>query len=168
MAKTKSSKVGNSTVPHKHLHSRLSYLHQAAAFLATTDHSNSSLAPISRTAKRSNENDSQTSFEASRLLTHLRGVSRKSQIRLDPLVKRSICKRCDTLLIPGSTSSELIVNRSKDGQKPWADLFEIRCNKCGTIKRFPVGKNHEKNNQEKSVPLALSQTDCREEQMPVT
>lgn len=134
---------GNPTVPQKHLHSRLSYLHQAANFLATTErhvasgsaHSiGHSSVKIVDGARESNEHG----LESTRLLSQLRGVSRKTQIRLTPKVKHTICKRCDSLLIPGKSSHAEVVNLSKGGDKPWADVFEIRCHRCGTVKRFPM------------------------------
>jgi len=73
------------------------------------------------------------------LLSHVRAVSRKSQIRLSPTIKQSICKRCDVLLVPGSTSTVRTENRSRGGRKPWADVLVVTCNLCGTTKRFPVG-----------------------------
>ena len=74
-----------------------------------------------------------------RLLSNLRAISRKGQIRLSPGIKRSICKRCETLLIPGSTSTHRVDNQSRGGKKPWADVLVVRCIACGTEKRFPVG-----------------------------
>ena len=142
MAKDKSSKSGGSGVPHKHLHSRLSFLHQAASYLATAggrtppEQSNSI---INKTISAAEETTSRTCDDSTRLLAHLRVVSRKSQIRLSPEMKHSICKRCDALLIPGKTSSESIVNLSRNGKKVSADILEIRCKKCENVKRFPVG-----------------------------
>ncbi|KAI9768944.1 MAG: hypothetical protein M1840_004540 [Geoglossum simile] len=74
-----------------------------------------------------------------RLLSSLRAISRKGQIRLSPSIKRSICKRCETLLIPGSTSTHRVDNPSRGRKKPWADVLVVRCIACGTEKRFPVG-----------------------------
>ena len=73
------------------------------------------------------------------LVTHLRSVSLKTQIRLAPDIKRSICKRCNALLIPGTTSAPRIENASRGGKKPWADVLVVECLACGTVKRFPVG-----------------------------
>jgi len=147
MAKAKSSKGDGSSVPHKHLHSRLSFLHQAATFLATRDgektvpekghHEEPTAASIS--ARPVQKPAAASSREATRLLSHLRGVSRKSQIRIARDVKHTICKRCDGILLPGETSSVGVTNSSKDGRKPWADVLELRCENCGTVKRFPVG-----------------------------
>jgi len=148
MAKAKSSKTNGSNAPHKHLHARLSFLHQAATFLAVAKRmdfscvDNDGVSTPEVSPKR--ELNSQISSETTRLSAHLGGVSRKSQIRLAAKVKRSICKRCDSLLIPGMTSSEVITNSSRNGQKPWADVLEVRCSNCGTIKRFPVGMDNRK------------------------
>jgi ribonuclease P protein subunit RPR2 len=67
----------------------------------------------------------------------MRGVSLKTQLRLPVEVKRSVCKRCDTLLIPEVNSTEEIRNASRGRRKPWADVRVVRCSTCGTEKRFP-------------------------------
>ena len=74
-----------------------------------------------------------------RFVNHLRAISLKTQIRLSPMLKHSTCKRCDSLLVSGSTSTEKIENYSRDGKKPWADVLVVTCNTCRTKKRFPVG-----------------------------
>ncbi|PGH35480.1 ribonuclease P protein subunit RPR2 [[Emmonsia] crescens] len=73
------------------------------------------------------------------LASQMRGVSLKSQLRLPRDIKRSICKRCDSLLIPNSTCVEQVENASRGGskEKPWADVRVVRCNSCGYIKRYP-------------------------------
>ena len=70
-------------------------------------------------------------------ISQMRGVSLKSQHRLPPTIKRSFCKRCDTLLEPGLTCTEEIQNESRERKKPWADVLVIRCTACGAEKRFP-------------------------------
>lgn len=145
MGKAKASKNGNTTIPHKHIHSRLSYLHQAATYLATSN-TRSSTDRVNTDGISGDEdfqilNNDTPSVEVNRLLGQIRGVSQKSQLRLSATVKHTICKRCDSLLIAGRTSGEAILNPSKNGKKPWADLFEIRCLNCGTVKRFAVGSD---------------------------
>ncbi|KAI1755757.1 RNAse P Rpr2/Rpp21/SNM1 subunit domain-containing protein [Xylaria castorea] len=129
MAKTKAT----GSVPNKHLYSRLSYLHQAAALLGSqvenTHGSKSEPPPAS----------DQTRLKLARhLLTDLRATSLKCQIRLSPAMKHSICKFCDTLLIEGETSTSVVENKSKHGKKPWADVLVVKCNVCYGAKRFPV------------------------------
>ena len=144
MGKQKSSKGGDS-VPQKHLHSRISFLHQAAAYLSTagpgisasqreTGHGGSGKSPSPRLPPRP------SSAQGRHLLNQLRGVSKKSQIRLGRDVKQSICKRCDSLLISGQTASQRVRNASKGERKPWADIFEVQCIRCKSVKRFPTGR----------------------------
>jgi len=70
-------------------------------------------------------------------ISQLRGISLKTQLRLPREVKRSFCKRCDTLLVPGVSCMQDIRNASRDGKKPWADVRVVRCTTCGTEKRYP-------------------------------
>lgn len=79
-----------------------------------------------------------------KLLTDLRAVAQKSQIRISPAIKRTICKYCDTLLVDGHTCSSTVENRSKGGKKPWADVLVIKCHTCGRTKRFPVNAQRQK------------------------
>ncbi len=163
----------------KHLHSRISYLYQAATYIAkvanqpqanitcvsdgvtkqsepggelqcavahpeTVSDQGLPISPTkqeNRTPKVDPEDDrvSQDSVLSRQLITHLRAVSLKSQIRLSPAIKHTICKRCDVLLVPGSTSTSHIENNSRGGKKPWADVLVTTCTACGTAKRFPVG-----------------------------
>lgn len=178
-AKAKGSKTSN--VPQRHLHSRVSFLYQAAILLAGTQmssqtvpnpciddhqmyhatedprakhvHTTVSLQKSERAdeAQCTQEPGVSTRQGASQglpithapmarhLLSHLRGVSLKSQIRLSPAIKHSLCKRCDTLLVPGSTSTSRMENLSKGGRKPWADVLILQCGICHAEKRFPVG-----------------------------
>ena len=163
----------------KHLHSRISYLYQAATYLAkAADQSRARTSCISdetknfydrggesqcavvapegvcgeslpispikhenRLPKTSPEDDRVSKdFALSRqLLVHLQAVSLRSQIRLTPAVKHTICKRCCMLLVPGSTSTTYMENKSSGIRKPWADVLVTTCTVCGTSKRFPVG-----------------------------
>ncbi|KAH8431569.1 ribonuclease P Rpr2/Rpp21/SNM1 subunit [Aspergillus melleus] len=71
------------------------------------------------------------------LISHMRGVSLKSQLRLPVDVKRSFCKRCESHLVPGVNSTQEVRNDSRGRSKPWADVLVVRCTTCGTEKRFP-------------------------------
>lgn len=70
-------------------------------------------------------------------ISHMRGVSLKTQTRLAIPVKRSFCKRCETPLSFGVTCSQETQNASRGRRKPWADVMVVRCLVCGTEKRFP-------------------------------
>ncbi|KAI1292400.1 RNAse P Rpr2/Rpp21/SNM1 subunit domain-containing protein [Xylaria venustula] len=152
MAKTKQS----GSIPNKHLYSRLSYLHQAAAVLgaqigdtslSTTQSVASRILPDQEEPLSSQERSAADQLRlnfARHLLTDLRATSLKSQLRLSPAIKHTICKFCDTLLIEGETSTSVVENKSKHGKKPWADVLVVRCNTCRGLKRFPVNSPRQK------------------------
>ena len=78
-------------------------------------------------------------------ISQLRGISLKTQLRLPQEVKRSFCKRCDTLLVSGVSCMQGIRNASREGKKPWADVRVVRCTTCGTEKCYPqAGKRSKK------------------------
>jgi ribonuclease P protein subunit RPR2 len=150
MAKEKGAK-GAGSVPNKALYSRVSFLYQAATYLATQQqHSTlnidgeinigaSGKQPVESAASA---NSTQASFQRSsrRLVSHLRAVSLKAQLRMSPAMKRSICKNCDSILSHGSTCLNEIENKSKGGKKQLADVLVRTCNTCGLAKRFPMAE----------------------------
>jgi ribonuclease P protein subunit RPR2 len=144
MAKAKAQKSG-SGVPQKHLHSRISYLHQAAAYLASVEGTSRSLisaegAPCPVHSNSLVKSTNSAYNQSRNLLTQLRAVSLKSQIRLTPELKQSFCRRCDSLLVAGKTSDMTIANSSRHGNKPWADILLVKCDFCGAVRRFPIGQ----------------------------
>jgi ribonuclease P protein subunit RPR2 len=127
-------------VPNRHLHARTTFLYQAATYLTlhpSAGNSNSSAAELEATEPAST--DKGHSPLALQLGAHLWSVSRKAQTRLSSDLKRSICKSCNAILVPGETATHSLENKSKGGKKAWADVFEVTCHVCGTKKRFPVG-----------------------------
>jgi ribonuclease P protein subunit RPR2 len=151
MAKAKALKA-SSGVPQKHLHSRLSYLSQAATYLTYAEEtSERPLIQAKDTACQNHSPPTQKSSglmyaQSRNLLSQLRAVSLKSQIRLAPDLKHSFCRRCNSPLVPGKTSEKRITNRSWHGEKLWADVLVVICGFCGAVRRFPTGQ---KLNQEK-------------------
>lgn len=133
MAKLKKGASANN-----HLRARLEYLHRAATYLQSA--SNPTEAPPTDTDVAKEPSPPKT-FPLSRVyISQMRGVSLKTQLRLPQDVKRSFCKRCDTLLIPGVNCAEEMRNDSRGGKKPWADVRVVRCGVCDTEKRFPRGQ----------------------------
>jgi ribonuclease P protein subunit RPR2 len=169
MGKSKSEKKGEG-VPHRHIHSRISYLHQAATYLSTISKASSESekvhggalskqTPVSTTPQRRNGNDGLSQ----QLLSHAKGISRKTNIRMSKDLKRTICKRCQALLVADLSSTQMVRNASKDQAKPWADVLEVRCNACGTVKRYPVTSGQRKHSvnftrKESSGPTEETET----------
>lgn len=67
-------------------------------------------------------------------------ISKKSVLRLDSSIKRSICKGCNFHLLEGSTV------RTRYIQNHCGQIVKV-CNKCGLIKRFPARKVKRKLNK---------------------
>lgn len=164
MAKGAANSAGRG-VPNKHLHARISFLSQAATYLALQQNQSPQIShPLqngmdvetSRPTKGQASGGS-VSFERVEdgvalnkssissqglpqlLANNLRAVSLKGQVRLSHRLKRSLCKVCNATLVAGSTSQSRVENGSKGGKKPWADVLVITCKACQAEKRFPVG-----------------------------
>ncbi|KAK9451895.1 RNAse P Rpr2/Rpp21/SNM1 subunit domain-containing protein [Limtongia smithiae] len=75
-------------------------------------------------------------------VSQMRAVARKSVIRLDPEIKRTMCKRCDTVLTAGVTCAAVVENLSHR-RLAHADVLVHKCMACGLAKRYPVGRNRE-------------------------
>jgi len=61
-----------------------------------------------------------------RYVEHILNLSRKYNLRLPREMKRSICKECHTILIPGKTAQV----RLKKGK------VVVKCLRCGSYKRY--------------------------------
>jgi ribonuclease P protein subunit RPR2 len=122
----------SATVQNKALYSRISFLQQAATYLATTSH------------KAEQDSSSDCALHVSlqnmsrRLATDMRSVSLKTRIRMSPAVKRTICKFCDSVLLDGESCTTTVENNSNGSRKPWADILVRKCQKCGKEKRYPL------------------------------
>ncbi|USP81236.1 uncharacterized protein yc1106_08510 [Curvularia clavata] len=164
MSKVKAPKTKG--IPNKHLHARSSFLYQAATYLTlqttppysvtTQDNQPESNAP---------PNSHSRSSIALALGSDLQQVSRKGQLRLAIDLKRSLCKSCNTILVPGRTATHAIENPSKGGSKPWADVLVVTCGVCGGKKRFPVGAApREKKKERKRVLGVMGETPTKVEE----
>jgi ribonuclease P protein subunit RPR2 len=158
------------SVPNKSLHSRVSYLYQAAMYLATKQqHSGpphaieASTDVHTESATNTEASDAKTSPDQTlrpvsrRLVSDLRGVSLRMQMRISPTMKNSICKNCNTMLIDGSTCMSEIENKSKGGKKPWANLLIRKCTICGLAKRFPLAERQKRRPLRSRQDPAVSQ-----------
>lgn len=65
----------------------------------------------------------------------LKGLSQKNLIKIDPEMKRNICKGCNTMLIPGKTVTCRTIRKSKGAIK-WS------CKFCGKSKIFKNNNNY--------------------------
>eukprot|EP00753_Platysulcus_tardus_P000596 PLAT10571.1.p1 GENE.PLAT10571.1~~PLAT10571.1.p1 ORF type:complete len:199 (+),score=9.70 PLAT10571.1:68-598(+) len=71
-------------------------------------------------------------------LTHtMRAVADRAVVRMQPEVKRTICKRCSALLYPGISSTVRIRKGSES-------RVVVRCKRCGAVRRYPLARSRRK------------------------
>lgn len=152
-------------IQHRAMYTRMSFLYQAATCMAMveagepdSETSPQAAPPAAADSDAHMEEDdgheddtkhdesSTTTTQAlsRRLLTDLRSVTLKTQIRMNSDIKRTICKYCDTLLVEGQTCTSTVENKSRGGRKPWADLLTIKCHTCSRKRRYPVNAPRQK------------------------
>jgi ribonuclease P protein subunit RPR2 len=182
------AEAGVKKVPNRHVYARISYLHQAAHYLSTQQRGQ--VTETQETAPRESggnrlkyEMTEEPKYGAEvndvaipeseahhaianlglprELGSHILAVSRKGLVKLSHELKRSICKRCNSILVPGQTAGNRIENTSRGGSKLWADVLVTTCVACGLQKRYPVGSSRQtkrKERLERSQSLSLQAT----------
>ncbi|KII92605.1 hypothetical protein PLICRDRAFT_172677 [Plicaturopsis crispa FD-325 SS-3] len=60
-------------------------------------------------------------------------VGQKAIVRMDPAVKRTLCKGCNTVLVPGSTANVRVRSSSSHGH-----IVVYTCLSCTTTRRLPA------------------------------
>ncbi|XP_076075567.1 ribonuclease P protein subunit p21-like isoform X2 [Mytilus galloprovincialis] len=68
-------------------------------------------------------------------LTTMRSIAKKSVLRLHVDIKRTMCKKCCVLLIPGVTA--IVRTKSKKEKH-----LVVTCLECDTVKRFLLRKDY--------------------------
>eukprot|EP01111_Echinosteliopsis_oligospora_P013468 TRINITY_DN4836_c0_g1_i1.p1 TRINITY_DN4836_c0_g1~~TRINITY_DN4836_c0_g1_i1.p1 ORF type:complete len:185 (+),score=61.36 TRINITY_DN4836_c0_g1_i1:102-656(+) len=66
----------------------------------------------------------------------MKRIATRSTLRLDKTIKRTMCKKCSSLLIPSISSSVRVVSKKHHQMK-------ITCDLCGGMKRFPIRTGEE-------------------------
>jgi ribonuclease P protein subunit RPR2 len=158
MAKDKPQKAKG--IPNKHLHARTTFLYQAATYLTLQSPVENTKTEAKDVVASVSNQLQQPSPLALQLGADLHTVSRKAQLRLSVELKRSMCKSCNAVLVPGRTATQEIENQSRGGKKPWADVLVVSCNRCGSRKRTPVGaKRQPKKRDRLPAPAATTTSD---------
>lgn len=99
----------------------------------------STIGPAKQTASQSGSFSVCDEASVRLMLSHVKRISRKSQLRLSSSMKQSICKRCHVLLVNGRNATQRVENLSRGGKKPWATVLVVTCNACEAAKHFPLG-----------------------------
>ncbi|XP_012234166.1 uncharacterized protein Rpp21 [Linepithema humile] len=102
----------NKCCQHKDIFERMNYLYQASHLIAL-------------------KNRVAASYYGNNML----GCAKKAVLRIEPNLKRTICKCCQTPLIPGETARVRLTSKPIKGVK-WT------CLTCKNTKRFPTKKEY--------------------------
>eukprot|EP00123_Amoebidium_parasiticum_P000739 comp11626_c0_seq1/m.6131 comp11626_c0_seq1/g.6131 ORF comp11626_c0_seq1/g.6131 comp11626_c0_seq1/m.6131 type:complete len:376 (-) comp11626_c0_seq1:615-1742(-) len=103
-------------VPNREAYERMNYLYQAAHYaLSSTQPPNVQL--------------------ARHYCTTLKNIAKRLVLRLDPNIKRSICKRCNCLLVPGLTSTVRLQSHRETHTV-------VTCKECGYVRRYNMREGH--------------------------
>ncbi|GBB88790.1 hypothetical protein RclHR1_01540013 [Rhizophagus clarus] len=66
----------------------------------------------------------------------MKTIGTKQVLRIDPSIKRTICKRCETILLPGVTSKVRIKSRPEPH-------LHVTCTECNTSKNYSARKGYQ-------------------------
>ncbi|KAK0503705.1 RNAse P Rpr2/Rpp21/SNM1 subunit domain-containing protein, partial [Armillaria luteobubalina] len=123
MAKKPKDETPNAnSVPNKDIIQRLNFLYQASVYLNSV----TSQSPSRR--RRVSTSDLSRSYVSS-----MKVVGQKTVVKMDPSIKRTICKGCNTILVPGSTVT-IRVNKSASR----GHVMVYTCTHCQTTRRIPA------------------------------
>ncbi|XP_068599945.1 ribonuclease P protein subunit p21 [Brachionichthys hirsutus] len=120
----------------KEAHQRLNYLYQAAHCVLSQNPENVELARFYCFTQRT--------------------IARRLVLRQDPSVKRTLCKKCCSLLIPGVTATAR--QRRKKGKTPFT---VVRCLSCGQTKTL-------RNNPDYCLWVDRPEAQMQQREQPVT
>lgn len=94
---------------------RMNYLYQAAHCVLAQNPANTQLARF--------------------YIENLKNVAAKLVLRIDPDIKRTMCKKCSALLVPGVTATVRVKGRRQKH-------VVVRCLDCKAVKRFNTSDQH--------------------------
>ncbi|KAG1847916.1 Rpr2-domain-containing protein [Suillus subluteus] len=130
------SRVGN-----RDIIQRLNFLYQASVLLNGMTAGPSSQVPFSTCEtndmqdplKKRQKRVVSTADLSRSYIDTMKVVGQKTNVKIDPTVKRVICKGCRIVLIPGASSTVRVKNSKSHGH-----LVIHTCNSCRTSRRIPA------------------------------
>ncbi|KIM69069.1 hypothetical protein SCLCIDRAFT_1208488 [Scleroderma citrinum Foug A] len=129
--KNKDQVPNPNNVSNRDIIQRLNFLYQASVLLNTM----SSSQPQSATSTcQRNRNKCVSTSELSRsYIDTMKTVGKKTNVKIDPSVKRRLCKGCSSVLVPGMSAKVRIKNSASHDH-----LISYTCLACHTHRRIPV------------------------------
>lgn len=100
---------------------RMSFMYQASAYL------NALPEPTAKPTRTT------TQQLAKSYINSMKAVGRKTVVKMDPAVKRTLCKGCNAVLIPGGTARVRV-----KGSSTHSHVMTYTCRTCSTKLRIPA------------------------------
>ncbi|KAI0373934.1 Rpr2-domain-containing protein [Pilatotrama ljubarskyi] len=133
-----------SSVANRDIIQRINFLYQASTYLSSVSQSLPKIAEGScasppsdvnrKTNKKAKLRHPKNTAELSRsYIGTMRIVGQKTMVRMDPALKRALCKGCDTVLLPGSSATVRVKPLASHGQG-----IVYTCSTCDTSRRIPA------------------------------
>ncbi|KAJ5073193.1 ribonuclease p protein subunit p21 [Anaeramoeba ignava] len=134
MNKNQNQEINPKNIRDRDAYLRMNFLLQASHIVLQPKTKKKAKKSLKKSLKKDENN-----FNLSRFyISEMKQISRKKVIRISPEVKMLFCKNCNSLLIPGKTSTQRIQHLRQTH-------VIIRCNLCGFVKRFIVKKDNTQN-----------------------
>ncbi|PFH45711.1 hypothetical protein AMATHDRAFT_158121 [Amanita thiersii Skay4041] len=137
--KDKDSVPTAGSVPNRDIIQRMNFLYQASVYLSylsqdcppacEEDGEKNAAGGSSGVSRRT-----VTAHDLAKVYTRtMTAVGKKATVKIDPAIKRTICKGCQSVEVPGLTLS-IRTKKSKSHGR----CVEYRCTSCDRIRRFPA------------------------------
>ncbi|EJF57641.1 Rpr2-domain-containing protein [Dichomitus squalens LYAD-421 SS1] len=128
------------SVTNRDIIQRINFLYQASTYLSTISQPPDGTVQLQRNdsthgkRKKNTIRHPKSTAELSRCYVgSMRIVGQKAIVRMDPSLKRTLCKQCDTVLLPGATASVRVKPSGSHGQ-----VVTYTCLSCSTSRRIPA------------------------------
>ncbi|KAG6845084.1 hypothetical protein H0H87_000989 [Tephrocybe sp. NHM501043] len=153
---------------------RLNFLYQAGVYLNTLPSAEASTsltspkpnappitskkAPAGKKRKRSNSHAAMASDLSRTYISIMKSVGQKTTVKIDPAVKRTLCKGCNSIMIPGSTAIVRVKKSPAHGH-----AMAYTCTGCQTSRRIPTPPKLQVDTSVKDVPQQALMTGATSE-----
>ncbi|KAH9839226.1 Rpr2-domain-containing protein [Rhodofomes roseus] len=130
------------SVTNRDILQRLNFLYQASAYLNTIAPHAATTKPEGKRAtnhaareelRRKKRHPATTSDLSRNYVASMKAISQKATVKMDPTIKRTICQKCNTVLIPGVTEEVRV-----RGSRIHGNLVTYACTACGFVRRIPA------------------------------
>ncbi|KAG9125111.1 hypothetical protein FRC07_008949 [Ceratobasidium sp. 392] len=116
------------TIPNRDLMQRMSFLYQASVCLQN----------VARTRTETNGGTEMRRLARKHVKT-LKGIASGAVVKIDPSVKRVLCKKCNTILVPGPTASVRVKTSGPHGK-----IVSYTCFSCNERRVIPAPPTKQK------------------------